>query len=77
MLERLCRLAEAGFFSEPTARRLVIIDGLDECLDPKVQKNILEVLGNAQRQHRLPLIFLFASRPRTTYLPCIWHWDIA
>jgi len=56
-------LAEAGFFGEPTARRLVIIDGLDECSDPKVQENILEVLGNAQRQHRLPLIFFFASRP--------------
>ena len=56
-------LAGAGFFDESTARRLVIIDGLDECADPKVQKNILEVLGNAQRQHRLPLIFLFASRP--------------
>jgi len=26
-------LAEAGFFGEPTSRRLVIIDGLDECSD--------------------------------------------
>jgi hypothetical protein len=56
-------LAEAGFFSKPTSRRLIIIDGLDECSDPKVQKNILEVLGNARRQHRLPLIFFFSSRP--------------
>ena len=56
-------LTEAGFFSEPTSRRLVIIDGLDECSDSKVQENILEVLGSAQRQHQLPLIFLFASRP--------------
>jgi hypothetical protein len=56
-------LAEAGFFGKPTSRRLVIIDGLDKCSDSKVQENILEVLGNAQRQHQLPLIFLFASRP--------------
>ena len=56
-------LVDAGFFNEPTSRRLVIIDGLDECSDPKIQKNILEVVANAQRQHRLPLIFLFASRP--------------
>jgi len=56
-------LAEAGFFDEPTSHRLVIIDSLDECSDPKVQKNILEVLGNAHWQHRLPLIFLFASHP--------------
>ena len=56
-------LADAGFFNDLTSRRLVIIDGLDECSDPKVQRNILEVLANAQRQHQLPLIFLFASRP--------------
>jgi hypothetical protein len=56
-------LVDAGFFNEPTSRRLVIIDGLDECSDPKVQRNIVEVIANAQRQHRLPLIFLVASRP--------------
>jgi hypothetical protein len=56
-------LAEAGFFNDSSSRRLVIIDGLDECSDPKVQQNILEVLANAQQQHRLPLVFLFASRP--------------
>jgi len=63
IVEPLQHLVEAGFFNEPNSRRLVIIDGLDECFDPKVQRNILEVLGNAHRQHRLPLIFLFASRP--------------
>jgi hypothetical protein len=56
-------LAEAGHFNQPTSRRLVIIDGLDECSDPKFQRNIVEVIANSQRQHRLPLIFLFASRP--------------
>ena len=56
-------LAEAGYFNEPTSRRLVIIDGLDECSDSKIQKNIVEVLANAQGQHQLPLFFLFASRP--------------
>ena len=56
-------LAEAGFFNDPTSRRLIIIDGLDECSNPKVQRNIVEVLANTQRQHQLPLIFLFASRP--------------
>jgi len=56
-------LAQGGFFNNPTSRRLVIIDGLDECSNPKVQQNILEVLANARRQYGLPLIFLFASRP--------------
>ena len=63
IVEPLQPLIEAGFFNQPTSRRLVIIDGLDECSDPKVQRNIVEVLANAYRQHRLPLIFLFASRP--------------
>ena len=56
-------LGEAGYFNDPTSRRLVIIDGLDECSEPKVQQNIVEVIANAQRQYQLPLIFLFASRP--------------
>jgi len=63
IVEPLQQLIEAGFFNQPTSRRLVIIDGLDECSDPNVQRNIVEVLANAHRQHRLPLIFLFASRP--------------
>ena len=63
IVEPLQHLVEAGFFNEPSSRRLVIIDGLDECFDPNVQRNILEVLANAHQQHRLPLLFLFASRP--------------
>ena len=63
IVEPLQHLVEAGFFNEPNSRRLVIIDGLDECFNPNVQRNILEVLTNAHRQHRLPLLFLFASRP--------------
>jgi len=59
----LQQIAEAGFFNESTSRRLVIIDGLDECSDPKVQQNIVEVLAHAQRQHQLPLIFVITSRP--------------
>ena len=77
IVEPLRQLVAQGYFNEPNSRRLVIIDGLDECLDPKVQRNILEVLVKAQRQHGLPLIFLFASRPEqhislafnTTLLP--------
>ena len=56
-------LAEAGYFNDPTSRRILIFDGLDECFDPKVQRNILDVLADARRQHQLPLIFLFTSRP--------------
>jgi hypothetical protein len=54
-------LAEAGFFNDSSSRRLVIIDGLDECSDPKAQQNILQILANSQ--HRLRLVVLIASRP--------------
>jgi hypothetical protein len=63
IVDPLQQFVEAEFFNGPTSRRVVIIDGLDECSDPKVQQNIVEVLANAHRHHRLPLIFLFASRP--------------
>ena len=63
IVEPLQPLIEAGFFNEPTSRRLVVIDGLDECSDLMAQRNIVEVLANAQQEHKLPLIFLFTSRP--------------
>ncbi|KAF9476829.1 hypothetical protein BDN70DRAFT_949736 [Pholiota conissans] len=57
-------LSASGFFSNPdTSLRLVIIDGLDECVDPKAQSMILRALADALRAHKLPLIFLIASRP--------------
>jgi hypothetical protein len=56
-------LAEAGYFNDPSSRRIVIIDGLDECSDPNIQRNILNILADARRQHQLPFIFLIASRP--------------
>ena len=63
IIEPLQRLVDAGFFNNSTSRHLIIIDGLDECFDPKVQQHIVEVLANSQQQRQLPLIFLIASRP--------------
>jgi len=50
-------------FNNATSRYLIIIDGLDECFDPKVQQNIVEVLANSQQEHQVALIFLISSRP--------------
>ncbi|KDR78765.1 hypothetical protein GALMADRAFT_244314 [Galerina marginata CBS 339.88] len=44
-------------------RRLIVIDGLDECLDHKTQCTILDIILNGVQQHRLPVIFLITSRP--------------
>jgi hypothetical protein len=45
--------------------RLVIIDGLDECLPHKSQDDILKFLSTALQQLKTPLYFLIASRPHT------------
>ena len=63
IMRPLQALAESGSFNDSTSRHLIIIDGLDECFDPKVQQHIVEVLANSRRQHQLPLHFLIASRP--------------
>ncbi|KAF8159157.1 hypothetical protein B0H34DRAFT_391843 [Crassisporium funariophilum] len=43
--------------------RLVIIDGLDECQDAKLQTYILTTLALAVHKSAPPIIFLIASRP--------------
>ncbi|KAM6499237.1 hypothetical protein JOM56_004745 [Amanita muscaria] len=42
---------------------VVIIDGVDECPDEKLQQRILAVIGDAVKNHRVPLRFLVVSRP--------------
>ncbi|KAF9472352.1 hypothetical protein BDN70DRAFT_971235, partial [Pholiota conissans] len=57
-------LSASGFFSNPEINpRLIIIDGLDECNDPKAQSMILRALADAIRAQKLPLIFIIARRP--------------
>ncbi len=57
-------LVMAGFFADPTSsRRIVIIDGLDEISDHGAQVKIIQVIYNALCFHKIPLIFLIASRP--------------
>jgi len=52
--------AQSALLSRP---RFIIIDGLDECDDPKSQTDILQVLLKAVQQLSIPLFFLVASRP--------------
>jgi hypothetical protein len=42
---------------------LILIDGLDECADPKIQVGILRAISRAVKRCQFPLKFLFASRP--------------
>ncbi|KAF5314822.1 hypothetical protein D9619_007208 [Psilocybe cf. subviscida] len=56
-------LFENGFWASGSAPRLVIIDGLDECLDLGMQRNVLLMLSASVRQFHAPFIFLLSSRP--------------
>ncbi|KAM6496427.1 hypothetical protein JOM56_009133 [Amanita muscaria] len=42
---------------------VIIIDGVDECADEKLQQRFLKVIGNAVGDGCLPLRFLICSRP--------------
>ncbi|KAF7345191.1 NACHT domain-containing protein [Mycena sanguinolenta] len=41
----------------------IIIDGLDECQGPEIQKEILRVIRNSCSESSIPLRFIIASRP--------------
>jgi hypothetical protein len=63
IVEPLCEPLEEAYFNTPTARRLIIVDGLDECDTSAVQCNILEVISLLFHKYHLPLLILVASRP--------------
>ena len=44
-------------------RKLIILDGLDECNDTQAQVAILDVISHTFPKHNLPIIFLVVSRP--------------
>jgi hypothetical protein len=54
-------LTSAGFQKSRPA--LIIVDGLDECGEPKSQRYLLDVLSTATRNLTYPLLFFIASRP--------------
>jgi len=43
--------------------RVIVIDGLEECLDREAQQRILWTISKAIREFNLPVLFLIASRP--------------
>ncbi|KAF8181616.1 hypothetical protein BJ912DRAFT_979528 [Pholiota molesta] len=64
VIEPLKRLAASGFFNDLSAcARLILIDAVDECDDPRMQSMILRAIADALRGCQIPLIFLISSRP--------------
>jgi hypothetical protein len=63
VLEPLRLLADQGYFLNHQSSLLVVIDGLDECLDKGAQTNFIKFLSSSVVQYPLPLKFLIVSRP--------------
>ena len=63
VLEPLQLLAGQGYFFSRKFPRLVVIDGLDECLNKGAQTNLIHFLASAMARNQLPLKFLIVSRP--------------
>jgi len=65
LVEPLQNLVKDGYFSSSPCQRLIIIDGLDECNNPSIQRGILDAILHLLREHHIPLLFLVASRPES------------
>jgi hypothetical protein len=63
VLEPLRLLADQGYFINRKFPHVVVIDGLDECLDTGAQTNFIQFLSSSMAQYQLPLKFLIVSRP--------------
>ena len=63
VVEPLLSLYDSG---PQTLRRLIIIDGLDECVDKSSQRDILETIADLITTYpQLPIRFLVCSRPES------------
>ena len=63
VFEPLRLLVDQGYFSNQQFPPLIVIDGLDECLDKDSQTNLVQLLSSSVAQYQLPLKFLIVSRP--------------
>ena len=63
VFEPLRLLVDQGYFSNRQFPPLIVIDGLDECLDEDSQTNLIQLLSSSVARYQLPLKFLIVSRP--------------
>ncbi|CAA7269453.1 unnamed protein product [Cyclocybe aegerita] len=69
LFEPLRLLSERGHFSSVPLPPLIIIDGLDECLDEGSQTSLIRLLFSLTYRYQLPLKFLITSRPEADIKP--------
>jgi len=56
-------LAQTGYFASILSPRIIILDGLDECEDPRFQVLVLNVIATALQRGPLPLLILIFTCP--------------
>ena len=61
IVEPLRELADTGYFEALTSRRLIIVDGLDECGTLTEQCHILQAISLLFDEYHLPLLILITS----------------
>ena len=70
IVEPLRELADMGYFEALTSRRLIIVDGLDECGTLAEQCHILQAISLLFDEYHLPLLILITSRPESHLTYC-------
>jgi hypothetical protein len=63
VFEPLRLLLDRGYFLDQPFPPLVLVDGLDECMDQNAQTNLIGLLSSSVARYQLPLKFLIVSRP--------------
>jgi hypothetical protein len=63
IFEPLRLLVDQNYFLDHPFPPLVLIDGLDECLDQHAQTNLIQLFSSSVARYQLPLKFLLVSRP--------------
>jgi hypothetical protein len=63
VFEPLRLLLDRGYFLAHPFPPLVLIDGLDECMDKNAQTKLIRLLSSSVARYQLPLKFLLVSRP--------------
>ena len=58
VFQPLRRLVDQGYFSNRHFPPLIVIDGLDECLDKDSQSNLVKLLSASVARYQLPIKFL-------------------
>ncbi|KJA16344.1 hypothetical protein HYPSUDRAFT_193264, partial [Hypholoma sublateritium FD-334 SS-4] len=77
VIDPLNDLEKSGLFDNHTqSPRLVLIDGLDECLRHDHRNHILRAVARALREHHIPLIFLVSSRPESDIMATFHSGDL-